>query len=106
MGSKVKKIDITKNNIKKYAGIEKYQFNSIEKKHTIGITTGLAWTEFGGEILKIETLLLEGKGKTISTGKLGEVMQESVQTAFSFVKSWSMNLGILNPLFEKKDLHI
>ena len=72
----------------------------------IGIVTGLAWTEFGGEILKIETVNMPGKGRMQITGKLGDVMQESVKAAKSFVRSKSLDYGIIPPLFEKKDFHI
>merc|ERR1711880_35157 len=71
-----------------------------------GIVTGLAWTEFGGEILKIETVHMPGKGRMQITGKLGDVMQESVKAAKSFVRSKCLEYGIIPPLFEKKDFHI
>ena len=87
-------------------GVPKYDYGRAEIKDFIGQVTGLAWTEFGGEILTIETLMLPGKGKITATGKLGEVMQESVQTASSYVKTWSTNLGVLSQLFEKKDIHV
>merc|ERR1712072_1417455 len=89
-----------------YAGIARYTHNTIEENNMIGVTIGLAWTEFGGEILTIETLMLPGKGKITATGKLGDVMQESVQTASSYVRTWSTNLGVLSQLFEKKDIHV
>ena len=78
----------------------------LEGEDRVGIVTGLAWTEFGGEILKIETVHMPGKGKMQITGKLGQVMQESVKAAKSFVRSKSLEYGIIPPLFEKKDFHI
>ena len=100
------KIVLDKKTIEKFLGVEKYRNNEIEKKHLIGITNGLAWTEVGGEILSIEVLLSLGKGKLTITGKLGEVMKESIQAASSYVRSQALNLGI-NPLdFEKYDIHV
>ena len=84
----------------------KFKNNEIEKKNLIGITNGLAWTEVGGEILSIEVLLSHGKGKLTITGKLGEVMKESIQAAVSYVKSQSLNLGINPNDFEKYDIHV
>jgi len=106
ISGKKKRIHITTDNIRHYAGVARYKHNTIEEYNMIGVTTGLAWTEFGGEILTIETLMLPGKGKITATGKLGDVMQESVQTASSYVKTWSANLGVLFQLFEKKDIHV
>ena len=81
-------------------------FGEIEKENKIGVATGLAWTEVGGEILKIEAVNMPGKGKMQITGKLGEVMQESVKAAKSYVRSKSLEYGIIPPFFEKKDFHI
>ena len=81
-------------------------FGELEIEDKVGIATGLAWTEYGGEILKIETVHMPGKGKMQITGKLGEVMQESVKAAKSYVRSKSLNYGIIPPVFEKKDFHI
>jgi len=100
------KIDVTLKNLPEYLGIKKFKFGELENKNKVGIATGLAWTEYGGEILKIETVLMPGKGKMQITGKLGDVMQESVKAAKSFVRSKSLNYGIIPPLFEKKDFHI
>jgi ATP-dependent Lon protease len=101
-----KKIFLDKKTISKYLGVEKYRNNEIEKKNLIGITNGLAWTEVGGEILSIEVLLSLGKGKLTITGKLGDVMKESIQAASSYVRSQAINLGI-NPLdFDKYDIHV
>tara|TARA_B110000444_G_scaffold259948_1_gene305307 strand:+ start:1 stop:1170 length:1170 start_codon:yes stop_codon:yes gene_type:complete len=89
-----------------FLGIEKFNHGEIEEKNRIGVVTGLAWTEVGGEILKIETAIMPGKGKMEITGKLGEVMQESVKAAKSYIRSRSLDYGIIPPLFEKKDFHI
>ena len=93
-------------NLKDFLGIKKFKFGELENENKVGIVTGLAWTEFGGEILKIETVNMPGKGKMSITGKLGDVMQESVKAAKSFVRSKSLEYGIIPPIFEKKDFHI
>ena len=100
------KIDINPNNLPDYLGIKKFKFGEIESEDKIGVATGLAWTEHGGEILKIETVHMPGKGKMQITGKLGEVMRESVKAAKSYVRSKSLDYGIIPPVFEKKDFHI
>jgi ATP-dependent Lon protease len=101
-----KKINLIKSRIEKFLGVARFKNNEIEKNNLIGITNGLAWTEVGGEILSIEVLLSLGKGKLTITGKLGEVMKESIQAATSYVKSQSLNLGI-NPYdFDKYDIHV
>ena len=89
-----------------FLGIKKFKFGELETKDKVGIVTGLAWTEFGGEILKIETVNMPGKGRMQITGKLGDVMQESVKAAKSYVRSKSLDFGIIPPIFEKKDFHI
>ena len=86
--------------------MKKFKYGDLEIEDKIGISTGLAWTEFGGEILKIETVNMPGKGRMQITGKLGDVMQESVKAAKSFVRSKSLEYGIIPPIFEKKDFHI
>ena len=110
----VKKIMVEKNpnpeintdNLSNYLGIKKFKYGQIESDNKVGIVTGLAWTEFGGEILKIESAIMPGKGKMQITGKLGDVMQESVKAAKSYVRSKSLEFGIIPPIFEKKDFHI
>ena len=110
----VKKIDskekvnqeIDEKDIGTFLGVKKYNFGEIESENKIGVATGLAWTEVGGEILKIESVNMPGKGKMQITGKLGEVMQESVKAAKSYVRSKSVEFGIIPPLFERKDFHI
>merc|ERR1711966_19373 len=89
-----------------FLGIAKFKFGELESENRIGIVTGLAWTEYGGEILKIETVTMPGKGRMQITGKLGDVMQESVKAAKSFIRSKSLEYGIIPPLFEKNDFHI
>ena len=104
--SKHKKVTLDDKNLQKYLGVTKFRSNEIEKKNLIGITNGLAWTEVGGEILSIEVLLSFGKGKLTITGKLGDVMKESIQAATSYVKSKAINLGINPKDFERYDIHI
>ncbi|MGH6720139.1 MAG: S16 family serine protease, partial [Alphaproteobacteria bacterium] len=101
-----KRIVVTVRNLGTYAGVRRFRYGEAELENLVGITTGLAWTETGGELLSIEAVVVPGKGKMIITGKLGEVMQESVQAAKSWVRSRATSLGILPPLFDKKDIHI
>ena len=101
-----KKVTINDKNLSDFLGVKKFKYGELENEDRVGIVTGLAWTEFGGEILKIETVHMPGKGKMQITGKLGDVMQESVRAAKSFVRSKSLEYGIIPPLFEKKDFHI
>jgi ATP-dependent Lon protease len=102
----LKKVAVTRRNLDKYAGVRRYRFGEVEREDLVGITTGLAWTEVGGEILQIEAVTLPGKGKVITTGKLGDVMRESVQAAESYVKSRAVDFGIKPTVFEKKDIHV
>ena len=101
-----KKVIVNDKNVHDFLGVKKFKYGEVETEDKIGIVTGLAWTEFGGEILKIETVHMPGKGRMQITGKLGDVMQESVKAAKSFVRSISLEYGIIPPLFEKKDFHI
>ena len=101
-----KEVKIDLKNLPDYLGIQKFKFGELESKDKIGVVTGLAWTEYGGEILKIETVIMPGKGRMQITGKLGDVMQESIKAAKSFIRSKSLDYGIIPPLFEKKDFHI
>ena len=89
-----------------YLGVKKFKYGEKDEEDRVGVVTGLAWTEFGGEILKIETVNMPGKGRMQITGKLGDVMQESVKAAKSFVRSKSLDFGVIPPIFEKKDFHI
>jgi ATP-dependent Lon protease len=101
-----KQIRITRRNLGRYAGVRKFRYGEAEHEDLIGVSTGLAWTEVGGELLSIEAVMVPGKGRMMTTGKLGDVMQESVQAAKSFVRSRSAALGILPPLFDKIDIHV
>jgi ATP-dependent Lon protease len=103
---KSKKVAITRKNLEKYAGVRKFRFGETEAEDMVGVVTGLAWTEVGGEILTIESVLLPGKGNVKQTGKLGDVMQESVSAALSYVRSRSVRFGIKPTLFEKRDIHV
>jgi ATP-dependent Lon protease len=99
-------VKVTASNLAKYAGIRKYSYGEAEKEDLVGVVTGLAWTEVGGDLLVIEAVTMPGKGKTSITGKLGDVMQESVQAAISYVRSRSLDFGIIPPVFQNKDIHI
>lgn len=101
-----KKIKITTKSLSRFAGVPRYRHGMADLEDMVGVTTGLAWTEVGGELLSIEAVMLPGKGKMQITGKLGEVMQESVQAAASYVKSKAPQFGIQPPLFDKRDIHI
>ena len=110
----VKKIDnnekvnnpINKKDLSDLLGVQKFNYGEIEEENRVGVVTGLAWTEVGGEILKIESAIMPGKGKMQITGKLGDVMQESVKAAKSYIRSKSLDYGIIPPIFDKKDFHI
>ena len=101
-----KKINITPKNLDKYLGVQRYDFGVAAKENQVGQVTGLAWTSVGGELLTIEAVLLPGKGKTTTTGKLGDVMKESTQAAMSVVRSRAQRLGIANNFYEENDIHI
>jgi len=101
-----KKVVVAAKNLNKFLGVRRYTYGMAEKTNQIGQVTGLAWTEVGGELLTIEAVMLPGKGKTITTGKLGEVMQESVQAALSVARSRSRALGIAEDFYQKNDVHI
>jgi len=103
---KATKVAITRRTLEKYLGVRRFRFGEAESEDMVGVVNGLAWTEVGGEILTIESVLLPGKGNVKQTGKLGDVMQESVQAALSYVRSRSITFGIKPNLFEKKDIHV
>lgn len=103
---KKQKVTITETNVSKFLGIEKYRYGKKEGEKVIGLSTGLAWTEMGGDILQIEVTLLEGKGRLVLTGKLGDVMKESAQIALSYARSVADQLELDKELFEKTDIHI
>ena len=104
-GSKTN-VHVTSRNIGHYAGVRRFRFGEIEEEDQVGLTTGLAWTEFGGELLAIEAVTVPGKGLIKQTGKLGDVMKESIDAARSFVHSRCHELGIPPKVFEKRDIHI
>ena len=101
-----KEVEINNKNLSDFLGVAKYKFGELDADNRVGVVTGLAWTEYGGEILKIEAVTMPGKGRMQITGKLGDVMQESVKAAKSFVRSKCLEYGIIPPLFERKDFHI
>ncbi|MCC8427459.1 endopeptidase La [Reyranella aquatilis] len=100
------KVKIGRKNLDKYAGVRRFRFGEAELEDLVGITTGLAWTEVGGELLQIEAVLVPGRGRMSVTGKLGDVMQESVQAANAYVRSRAHLFGIKSNIFEKRDIHI
>lgn len=100
------KIEVTPENLEKYLGVKRFSYGEAEKQDHIGVTTGLAWTEVGGDILFIEAVDMPGKGKVTQTGKLGDVMKESIETAYSVVRAHSKDLGIDSEVFEKTDVHV
>ena len=106
MKARKNRIVVNAKNLDKFLGVRRYSFGMAEKDNQIGQVTGLAWTEVGGELLTIETVALPGKGKTMTTGKLGEVMQESIQAALSVVRKRSQSLGIADDFYQKNDIHI
>jgi ATP-dependent Lon protease len=106
VGGEKKQVKVTRKNLDHYAGVRKFRFGEAELEDGVGVTTGLAWTEVGGELLSIEAVTVPGKGKMTITGKLGDVMQESVQAARSYARSRSHVLGIKPETFDKVDIHI
>jgi ATP-dependent Lon protease len=100
------RITVTPKNLDKFLGVRRYTFGMAEKQNQVGQVTGLAWTEVGGELLTIEAVTMPGKGKTITTGKLGDVMQESIQAALSVVRARSRRLGVKEDFYQKHDIHI
>ena len=99
-------IKVTRRNIEKYLGVKRFRHGEIEHDDLVGVTTGLAWTEVGGELLNIEAVMVPGKGKMTITGKLGDVMTESIQAAKSYVQSRAIDFGIKPTMFSKKDIHV
>ncbi|HJX57388.1 MAG TPA: S16 family serine protease, partial [Thiobacillus sp.] len=100
------RISVTSRNLEKYLGVQRFSFGVAERNNQVGQVTGLAWTEVGGELLTIEAVALPGRGKMTTTGKLGEVMQESIQAALSVVRSRARKLGIQDDFYQKRDIHI
>src|SRR6202167_2318037 len=103
---KLKRVTISRRNLEKYAGVRRFRYGEVEETDLVGVTTGLAWTEVGGELLSIEAVIVPGKGKVTATGKLGDVMKESVQAAESYVKSRAASFGIKRSVLERKDIHV
>src|SRR6266436_6068037 len=103
---KEKKVLVTPKSLDKFLGVRRFSYGIAEKKNQVGQVTGLAWTEVGGELLTIEAVTMPGKGKTITTGKLGEVMQESIQAALSVVRNRSSRLGVAEDFYQKNDIHV
>jgi ATP-dependent Lon protease len=106
VSSKSKKVAVTVKNLEKFAGVRKFRYGEAEAEDMVGVVTGLAWTEVGGEILTIEGVMVPGKGAVKTTGKLGDVMQESVSAAMSYVRSRATTFGVKPTLFEKRDIHV
>jgi ATP-dependent Lon protease len=106
LNKKSEAVAVTSRNLDKFLGVRRYTFGIAEKTNQVGQVNGLAWTEVGGELLTIEAVMLPGKGKTITTGKLGEVMQESIQAALSVVRNRARRLGIHDDFHQKYDLHV
>jgi ATP-dependent Lon protease len=104
--TKIPTIHITEKNYDKYAGVKRFSYGEVEKTDLVGVTNGLAYTEVGGEMLTIEAVSLPGSGKIKTTGKLGDVMQESAQAAFTYIRSKSLDYGITPPKYQKRDIHI
>jgi ATP-dependent Lon protease len=100
------KINVGGKSLHKYLGPPKFRYGKAEVEHKIGVTTGLAWTELGGELLATEVTIMPGKGQLIITGKLGDVMQESAQAAMSYVRSRAVELGLARDFYQKIDVHI
>ena len=101
-----KSVRVTRRNLEKFAGVQRYRYGMVEEHDLVGVTTGLAWTEVGGELLSIEAVIMPGKGNVAHTGTLGDVMKESVQAARSFIRSRSVEFGISPKAFEKNDIHV
>jgi ATP-dependent Lon protease len=106
VSNKAQKIEISSDNLGTYAGVRKHRYGEMEGEDAVGVVTGLAWTEVGGETLTIESVMVPGKGRFQATGKLGDVMKESIDAARSFARSRALSLGIKPPLFDRKDIHV
>jgi ATP-dependent Lon protease len=104
--NKAERVELTPDNVGEFLGVRRYRFGVGEEEDQIGAVTGLAWTEVGGELLTIEAVTVPGKGQIKTTGKLGEVMQESIQAAMSFVKARSPSYGVKPSVFARKDIHV
>jgi ATP-dependent Lon protease len=103
---KITKIKVNAAAVNKYLGVQKYRWGEIDREDQVGVVTGLAWTEVGGDILTIEALMMPGKGKMTVTGNLRDVMKESISAASSYVRSRAASIGVKPPLFDKRDIHV
>jgi ATP-dependent Lon protease len=106
VSNKAKVIEVNPENLGGYAGVRKFRYGEMEGEDQVGVVTGLAWTEVGGDTLQIESVMLPGKGRMQTTGKLGDVMKESIDAARSYVRSKATSFGIKPPMFEQKDIHV
>jgi ATP-dependent Lon protease len=106
VSGKATSVVITSENLGTYAGVRKFRYGEMESEDQVGVVTGLAWTEVGGETLQIESVMLPGKGRMQTTGKLGDVMKESIDAARSYVRSKATSFGIKPPTFDNKDIHV
>jgi ATP-dependent Lon protease len=104
--SKKKSVKVTDKNLSDYLGVERFRFGQIDGEDQVGVVTGLAWTEVGGELLTIEGVMMPGKGRMTVTGNLRDVMKESISAAASYVRSRAIDFGIEPPLFDKRDIHV
>ena len=105
-GKKVKRVNVTPKNLEKYLGVKRFRYGRADEHDQVGQVTGLAWTEVGGELLRIETALTTGKGRLTHTGQLGDVMKESIQAAMTVVRSRAATLGLDDDFYQKMDVHI
>jgi ATP-dependent Lon protease len=106
MISKKKSVKVTEKTLEEFLGVPKYRFGEIESEDQVGIVTGLAWTDVGGELLTIEGVMMPGKGKMTVTGNLRDVMKESISAAASYVRSRAITYGIEPPMFDRRDIHV
>src|SRR5689334_19532802 len=103
---KTTSVEVTQANVDSYAGVRKFRYGEVEGEDQVGVVTGLAWTEVGGDTLQIESVMLPGRGRMQTTGKLGDVMKESIDAARSYVRSKATSFGIKPPMFEQRDIHV
>ena len=103
---KTERVDVAAANISDYLGVPRFRFGQVEADDQVGVVTGLAWTEVGGELLTIEGVMMPGKGRMTVTGNLKEVMKESISAAASYVRSRALDFGVEPPLFDKRDIHV
>jgi ATP-dependent Lon protease len=106
MKSKKKSVKVTAENISDFLGVPKFRFGSAETEDQVGVVTGLAWTEVGGELLTVESVMMPGKGRMTVTGNLRDVMKESISAAASYVRSRALDYGVEPPMFDKRDIHV